>query len=104
MCWARLMDPRQQFSYGPNHCSPHGFVAASSYRCGTGFWRFAASRKRAPGSPLWCAKVTILSNRSRARTVRQILPSRGFTRSKSAVGLDCPHERVRDADGDVEVA
>src|SRR5512144_2060685 len=51
-CSLRLTDPKQQFSYGPSHCSPHGFVASRGYKCGTGLLLFDASKNNTPGSPL----------------------------------------------------
>jgi len=51
ICSNKLMEPKQQFSYGPSHCSPHGLVASNSYKWGTGLLLFAVSIKRTPGSP-----------------------------------------------------
>src|SRR3989339_1555862 len=33
-CSARFIEPRQQFSYGPSHCSPQGLVASNYYKWG----------------------------------------------------------------------
>src|SRR3989344_5391574 len=31
-CSARVIEPRQQFSYGPSHCSPQGLLNFNSYK------------------------------------------------------------------------
>ena len=64
--FARLIDPKLHDSFGSNGCSPQGFVAVIRPTCDTGLRRFTSSRKIMPGSPLFQAPLTILSNTVRA--------------------------------------